>query len=179
MGCKQHPHDRALAVDETDRRFLERPVKPVDREFCWMSATDARHTRHVVARPQVSMVIVDSTVLPYHGRAVYAVGEAGELSGSNLDRALEVYPRPDGQDATPVMRADVTAPALYRLFQATASDMWASEWVGRYNQPWSALDASLIPRPPSFACSLRPRRRWPGSKRRGRCDRSMLQQRGV
>ena len=36
-----------------------------DREFCWMSATDARHSRHVAARPQVSMVIFDSTVLPY------------------------------------------------------------------------------------------------------------------
>jgi pyridoxine/pyridoxamine 5'-phosphate oxidase len=95
-----------------------------DREFCWMSATDARHTRHVVARPQVSMVIFDPTVLPYHGRAVYAVGEAQELSGSDLDRALEVYPRRDGQDATPVMRAEVTAPAAYRLYQATASDMW-------------------------------------------------------
>jgi hypothetical protein len=70
------------------------------------------------------MVIFDSTVPPYHGRAVYAVGEASELSGSDLDRALEAYPRPDGDDATPVMRSEVTAPAAYRLYQATASDMW-------------------------------------------------------
>jgi len=95
-----------------------------DREFYWMSATDARHSRHVAARPQVSMVIFDSTVLPYHGRAVYAVGEARELSGSDLDRALEIYPRPGGQDTALVSRAEVTAPALYRLYQAAASDMW-------------------------------------------------------
>jgi hypothetical protein len=59
-----------------------------DREFFWVSATDARHSRHLAERAQVSMVIFDSTVAPYHGRAVYAVGEARELSGSDLDRAL-------------------------------------------------------------------------------------------
>jgi uncharacterized protein YhbP (UPF0306 family) len=108
-----------------------------DREFYWMSATDARHSRHVAARPPVSMVIFDSSVLPYHGRAVYAVGEARELSGSDLDRALEIYPRPGGQDATPVSRAEVTAPAIYRLYQATASDM-----------------SVLCPRPPRQPCPL-------------------------
>jgi hypothetical protein len=72
----------------------------------------------------VSMVIFDSTVAPYRGRAVYAVGEARELSGSDLDRALTAYPRSDGRGATPVLRDDVTGPAPYRLYQATVSDMW-------------------------------------------------------
>jgi nitroimidazol reductase NimA-like FMN-containing flavoprotein (pyridoxamine 5'-phosphate oxidase superfamily) len=94
------------------------------REFYWVSATDARHSRHLAERPRVSVVIFDSTVAPYHGRAVYAVGEARELSGSELDRALETYPRPDGRDATPVAREEVTGVAPYRLYQATASDMW-------------------------------------------------------
>ena len=61
-----------------------------DREFYWMSATDARHSRHVAARPQVSMVIFDSSVLPYHGRAVRAVGVARELYRRDFDSALEV-----------------------------------------------------------------------------------------
>jgi nitroimidazol reductase NimA-like FMN-containing flavoprotein (pyridoxamine 5'-phosphate oxidase superfamily) len=95
-----------------------------DREFYWISATDARHSRHIAERPQVSMVVFDSTVAPYHGRAVYAVGEARELSGSDLDRALGVYPRRDGRGATPVTREEVSAPAPYRLYRATVSDMW-------------------------------------------------------
>jgi nitroimidazol reductase NimA-like FMN-containing flavoprotein (pyridoxamine 5'-phosphate oxidase superfamily) len=95
-----------------------------DREFYWMSDTDARHSRHIAERPQVSMVIFDSTVAPYHGRAVYAAGEARVLSGSDLDRALEAYPRPDGVDATPVTPADVSGSAPYRLYQATAADLW-------------------------------------------------------
>jgi nitroimidazol reductase NimA-like FMN-containing flavoprotein (pyridoxamine 5'-phosphate oxidase superfamily) len=95
-----------------------------DREFYWVSATDARHSRHISERPRVSMVVFDSTVAPYHGRAVYAVGEARELSGSDLDRALNAYPRPGGADTTPVTTDDVTGSAPYRLYRATASDMW-------------------------------------------------------
>jgi nitroimidazol reductase NimA-like FMN-containing flavoprotein (pyridoxamine 5'-phosphate oxidase superfamily) len=95
-----------------------------DREFVWLSAPDARHSRHLAERPQVSLVIFDSTVAPYHGRAVYAVGEARELSGGDLDRALELYPRRDGRGAGLVTREEVTALAPYRLYRATATDMW-------------------------------------------------------
>jgi nitroimidazol reductase NimA-like FMN-containing flavoprotein (pyridoxamine 5'-phosphate oxidase superfamily) len=95
-----------------------------DREFFWLSATDSRHSRHLAERPQVSIVIFDSTVEPYHGRAVYAVGQAHELSGSDVDRALEEYPRHDGRAGTARTRDEVTEPSPYRLYQATASDMW-------------------------------------------------------
>ena len=95
-----------------------------DREFIWLSATDARHSRHIAERTQVSLVVFDSTVAPYHGRAVYAAGDARELSGSDIDRALDRYPRPILQGATPVTRADVTGSSPYRLYQATASDLW-------------------------------------------------------
>jgi hypothetical protein len=95
-----------------------------DRDFYWVSATDARHSKNLAERPQVSMVIFDSTVAPYHGRAVYAVAEAVELSGRDIDRALEAYPRADGGGATSLTREDVTGPAQYRLYRATASEMW-------------------------------------------------------
>jgi Pyridoxamine 5'-phosphate oxidase len=108
-----------------------------DREFVWLSAPDARHSRHLAERPQVSLVIFDPTVPAYHGRAVYAVGEAWELSGGDLDGALEVYPRRDGRGGRPVTRAEVTAPAPYRLYRATASDMWV-----------------LCPREPRQTCPL-------------------------
>jgi nitroimidazol reductase NimA-like FMN-containing flavoprotein (pyridoxamine 5'-phosphate oxidase superfamily) len=107
------------------------------REFYWVSATDARHSRHLTERPRVSMVVFDSTVAPYHGRAVYAVGEARELSGGDLDRALQVYPGREGRGGAPVTRQDVTAPAPYRLYRATVSDMWV-----------------LCPREPRQPCAL-------------------------
>jgi hypothetical protein len=108
-----------------------------DREFYWMSAVDARHTRNLAERPHVSLVIFDSTVPPYHGRAVYAVGEAREVTGDELDRALDSYPGPADRDATPVTREDVTGPAEYRLYRATASELWV-----------------LCPREPRQPCAL-------------------------
>jgi nitroimidazol reductase NimA-like FMN-containing flavoprotein (pyridoxamine 5'-phosphate oxidase superfamily) len=95
-----------------------------DRDFYWTSALDARHSRNIAERPRVSLVIFDSTVAPYHGRAVYAVGEANELSSRDLDRGLEAYPRADGAGAKQLTRDEVTAPAPYRLYRATASDLW-------------------------------------------------------
>ena len=95
-----------------------------DREFYWSSATDAQHSRNLSERPQVSLVIFDSTVAPYHGRALYVVGAAEEVAVTDLDRALESYPRPDGGGAAAVTREDVTAPSEYRLYRATASEMW-------------------------------------------------------
>lgn len=94
------------------------------REYYWESATDARHSRNLVERPQVSIVIFDSTVAPYHGRAVYGVGVAKELSGSDLDRALEIYPRQADRGATPVVPEEVSGAAPYRLYRAIASDLW-------------------------------------------------------
>ncbi|MER6789458.1 pyridoxamine 5'-phosphate oxidase family protein [Streptomyces sp. NPDC000658] len=95
-----------------------------DREFCWLSATDARHSRHLVERPQVSIVVFDSTVAPYHGRAVYAVGGARPPAGGDVDRALELCPRPGGAGIPPFTREEVTGPAPYRLYRATVAELW-------------------------------------------------------
>ncbi len=106
-----------------------------DREFLWVSETGARHSRHLAERPQVSIVVFDSTVAPYHGRAVYAAEQAREVSGADLDEALTAYPRPGGAGVTRLARADVTGPSPYRLYRATVSEMWV-----------------LCPREPRQAC---------------------------
>lgn len=107
------------------------------RRFYWVSDIDARHSQNLAARPAVSLVVFDSRVRPYHGRAVYAVGEAGVVSGDALDHALTVYPGPAGRGATPVAREDVTAESPYRLYLATASEVWV-----------------LCPREPRMPCAL-------------------------
>ncbi|MFC7546983.1 pyridoxamine 5'-phosphate oxidase family protein [Plantactinospora sp. GCM10030261] len=108
-----------------------------DREFLWVSATDADHSRHLARRPWVSLVVFDSTVPPYHGRALYAVGTAAQVADDDLDRALASYPRPARDGASAVERADVTGSAPYRLYRATASDLWV-----------------LCPREPRQPCEL-------------------------
>ena len=55
------------------------------------------------------MVIFDSQVPTYHGRAVYLSATATELAGRDLDRGLGIYPGPASRGATRVELADVTA----------------------------------------------------------------------
>jgi nitroimidazol reductase NimA-like FMN-containing flavoprotein (pyridoxamine 5'-phosphate oxidase superfamily) len=94
-----------------------------DREFVWVSMTDARHSEDLAERPDVSLVIFDSTVRPYHGRAVYAAGQAQKVPDDEVDRALEVYPRP-GTGASSVTLDDVTGSSPYRFYRAIAEDLW-------------------------------------------------------
>lgn len=94
------------------------------REFYWLSGTDARHSVNVAARPRVSLVVFDSTVRPYHGSAVYAAGEARELSGAELDRGLEVYPGPADRGGSTITLDDVSGESPYRLYRATATGLW-------------------------------------------------------
>lgn len=96
------------------------------REYYWVSATDAEHSRNLAERPDISLVVFDSTVAPYHGRAVYATGYARALSGDDLDAGLTVYPGPNqrGGGVTTLTRDEVTGSSAYRLYQATAADLW-------------------------------------------------------
>jgi len=91
-------------------------------EFYWVSAQDATHSRNIAQRSQVSMVIFDSQVPTYHGRAVYLSGVAAELDGRDLDRGIEIYPGLPTRGASTVDRADVAPPSGYRLYRATVTE---------------------------------------------------------
>jgi hypothetical protein len=91
-------------------------------EVFWVSSPDTQHSRNLAARPQLSMVIFDSTVPTYHGRAVYLSGTATELTGRDLDRGIEIFPGDPSRGGTTVSLEDVTAPAAWRLYRATISE---------------------------------------------------------
>ncbi len=90
--------------------------------FYWMSAKDAEHSRNIAQRPLISMVIFDSQVPPYHGRAVYLTATATELAGDDLVRALDIYPGPPSRDATGVDLTDVIPPSPYRMYRADVTE---------------------------------------------------------
>jgi Pyridoxamine 5'-phosphate oxidase len=92
--------------------------------FYWMSADDAEHSRNIARRPQVSMVIFDSQVPPYHGRAVYLTATATELAGDDLVRALEIYPGSSDRHATGVDLTDVIPPSQYRMYRADVTEAY-------------------------------------------------------
>jgi hypothetical protein len=92
------------------------------REFVWASKLDARHSTNIATRPQVGIVIFDSAVGSGGAQAVYLDAEASEPHGPARDRALAVYSRRSvefGEQEWTL--ADVTAPALHRLFRAVPS----------------------------------------------------------
>ena len=105
--------------------------------FYWTSSPESTHSRNIALRSQVSIVIFDSTVPPYHGQAVYVSAVAAELAGDDLDEGLAVYPGPPERGASSVALDDVTPPAAYRLYRATASEI-----------------SILCPRPPRQPCPL-------------------------
>ena len=89
--------------------------------FYWVSGDDAEHSRNIAGRPEVSMVIFNSQVPAYHGRAVYLSATAIELAVRDLERGLGVYPGPASRGAPTIERADVTAPSRYRLYEAAVT----------------------------------------------------------
>jgi pyridoxamine 5'-phosphate oxidase-like protein len=91
------------------------------REFYWTSDPEAKHSRNLAQRPELSIVIFDSTVPAYHGQAVYMSATAEQLAGPELERALQVYPGPPERGGSGVTVDMVQAPAAYRLYRATVS----------------------------------------------------------
>lgn len=89
------------------------------------SSVDARHSRNIAARPQVSIVIFDSQVPIGTGQGVYLAAVAEELSGTVLDRVIEIYlRRSQAYEAAEWTADDVRIPAVHRLHRATVSDHW-------------------------------------------------------
>jgi uncharacterized protein YhbP (UPF0306 family) len=67
---------------------------PVDyREFLWVSRPETLHSRNLVARPQVSIVIFDSSVPIGTGQGVYMVASAEEVTGYARVAAMDVFSR--------------------------------------------------------------------------------------
>jgi hypothetical protein len=77
-------------------------------------------------RPNVSIVIFDSRVPVGMGQAVYMSGVAEELTGSELERGIQIYngrfQNPAEHGVRIIQPEHVQAPALYRLYRATVQD---------------------------------------------------------
>ena len=68
------------------------------REFFWISAPDARHSKNIVARREVSIVVFDSSVRIDTGRGVYMTSVAEHVDGDEVTAGIECSP--DGHSVT-------------------------------------------------------------------------------
>jgi hypothetical protein len=105
--------------------------------FYWVSDRQSRHSRNLSGQPHMSIVVFDSTVAPYHGRALYATASATAVDQDGLERALAVYPGPARRGGRRMVPADVTGESSYRMY------------VGRPSRIWV-----LCPREPRRPCAL-------------------------
>jgi nitroimidazol reductase NimA-like FMN-containing flavoprotein (pyridoxamine 5'-phosphate oxidase superfamily) len=90
------------------------------REFLWVSDPDARHSRNLAQRAELAIVIFDSRVFPDQAAAVYVTATAEETTDG-----IEAYSEQSvAQGLPPWTLEDVTAPARFRLYRATATERW-------------------------------------------------------
>jgi hypothetical protein len=62
-------------------------------ELYWVSDPGARHSRNLAVRPELAIVIFDSTVEPGSAAAVYLSCTGGEVPEEELERGIEVFGR--------------------------------------------------------------------------------------
>ena len=93
------------------------------REFFWVSDPEARHSRNLAVRPQLAIVIFDSTVTPGDGQAVYMSAVAEQLEDAEREAGMRVFAERSAARGLSVWGVeDVTAPARHRLYRATVSE---------------------------------------------------------
>jgi uncharacterized protein YhbP (UPF0306 family) len=114
-----------LATTNPDGRPWASPVwyaRASPTEFLWASDPDARHSRNLAHRPEVAIVVFDSTVPIGGAEAVYMEAEARELTGTELERAIAIYSRRSQEVGAPAWTlADVSPSTHFRLYCATVS----------------------------------------------------------
>jgi hypothetical protein len=114
-----------LATADAGGRPWASPVwyAPVgDDEFLWVSDPESRHSRNIVVRPEVAIVIFDSTVPVGGAEALYCDAVAEELVGAARDEAIATFSRhSEAGGARPWGPADVSPPARLRLYRASVT----------------------------------------------------------
>src|SRR5262245_29840474 len=95
------------------------------REFFWVSKPEAQHSRNLVTRPDVAIVIFDSTVPINTGRAVYMSAVAREVPLDESAEGLAVFSeRSLAHGGLAWTAADIQPPAQLRLYRASVQDHW-------------------------------------------------------
>jgi pyridoxine/pyridoxamine 5'-phosphate oxidase len=93
------------------------------RELVWVSSPEARHSRNIAARPDIAIVIFDSTQVPGSGQAVYMTARAEQVPAEDLERCLGTFNAgSEDADLRAWTAADVRPPARHRLYRAIAGE---------------------------------------------------------
>ena len=107
----------------------------------WVSYTHRRHSGNIAVRPQVAIVVFDSSVAPGDAAAVYMEATAEMLAGDDRLPALDVYSRRSVERGLePFTLEDIEREGGLRLYRARVSARWTLD--DRDNR----VDAPIVPR---------------------------------
>jgi hypothetical protein len=94
------------------------------RELFWVSRPGARHSLNIAVRPEVGIVIFDSTVPISTGKAVYMAAHAEEVGDADeIERGMSVFSRRSLEHGGRAWTPDDIGGHL-RLYRARASEQF-------------------------------------------------------
>ena len=92
-------------------------------ELLWVSSPEATHSRNIAVRPDVSIVVFDSSVPIGTGQGVYMSAAAGELAEDELEQGVDVFSRRSVATGGVAWTADdVRGAAPIRLYRAAVAE---------------------------------------------------------
>jgi nitroimidazol reductase NimA-like FMN-containing flavoprotein (pyridoxamine 5'-phosphate oxidase superfamily) len=96
------------------------------RSIYWVSHPGARHSRNIAARPEIALVVFDSTVAAGHGQAVYMTATAEPLTDpAAIERGLAVFSSEAERQGIGEWGLDrVSGEARLRLYRASVHEHW-------------------------------------------------------
>ena len=94
------------------------------RELYWVSYPGARHSQNIAVRPQIAMVVFDSTVPAGTGQGVYMIATAEQLSDpAAIAYGIGVFSRESVRQGGEEWGLDrVTGEARLRLYRASVQE---------------------------------------------------------
>ncbi|HEX2176793.1 MAG TPA: pyridoxamine 5'-phosphate oxidase family protein [Nocardioidaceae bacterium] len=95
-------------------------------ELYWVSRPGARHSLNIAVRPQIAMVVFDSTARPGSGQGVYMTATAEQLTDPDaIERGIAVFSRESVRAAAGEWDVHrVTGEAQLRLYRANLHQCW-------------------------------------------------------
>ena len=91
----------------------------------WVSFPGARHSQNIAVRPQLAMIVFDSTVPPGTGQGVYMSAAAEQLTDpAAVEQGLAVFSSKSVRQGAEAWGLDrVTEAARLRLYRATIHEL--------------------------------------------------------
>jgi nitroimidazol reductase NimA-like FMN-containing flavoprotein (pyridoxamine 5'-phosphate oxidase superfamily) len=109
----------------------------------WISSPESHHSRNVAERPDVSLVVFDSTAQIGAGRAVYMVARAEQIPEQELDRHVDVACRARFPEQQPFPVERLRPPAPLRLYRAAVTEH-SVHIAGRHPTYGRGVDSRMV-----------------------------------